>query len=350
MGSKKLSFIVPVYNVRPYIGECLESVLRQEHAWEVVCVNDGSTDGSEKLLEEFAKRDGRIKIIHQENKGPSASRNTGLGAATGDYITFLDGDDWISRDFSTTAQKIIQARRPDLIVFNGMVVDQVKNQTFPFYDSHFIYKVTKDEAVKKMDGKMNPLYFLLEPNTSKRVYSRNFLLRGNIQFPEMLSLNEDVPVHFEVGLLTRNIVITRKIGFFYRKANPSSLTMDNGERRLQVVGAHQKTLEKLSSHNALDDVYVAFIHSLVCMGWWCHAQAVDPKIKRKIKSDISKIIRSLDKKHVEGYLCSDNFPDEEKKKFFAIWHNAPAHITKRLSFKFLRGHFAPVFFKLISKF
>lgn len=88
------SFIIPVYNVKPYLRECLESVLAQTFTdWEAICVDDGSTDGSGAILDEYGMRDSRIKVIHQNNAGVSAARNTALTKAKGDWLFFLDGDD-----------------------------------------------------------------------------------------------------------------------------------------------------------------------------------------------------------------------------------------------------------------
>lgn len=92
----KFSIIIPVYNVEKYLRECLDSVLNQTFAdWDAICVNDGSTDGSAAILEEYGNKDNRFRIISQPNGGLSAARNTGLKAATGEYVLFLDSDDWI---------------------------------------------------------------------------------------------------------------------------------------------------------------------------------------------------------------------------------------------------------------
>ena len=89
-----LSIIIPVYNVEQYIEECLDSVCTQSFVdWEAICVNDGSTDRSLSLLQEFASRDRRIHVVSQSNAGLSAPRNTGLKAASGEYVLFLDSDD-----------------------------------------------------------------------------------------------------------------------------------------------------------------------------------------------------------------------------------------------------------------
>ena len=91
-----ISVIVPVYNVKPYLSDCLDSIVAQTYAdLEIILVDDGSTDGSGELCDQYAKRDGRVRVIHQKNSGVSAARNAGLAASTGGYIGFVDADDWI---------------------------------------------------------------------------------------------------------------------------------------------------------------------------------------------------------------------------------------------------------------
>ena len=96
MQEEMISVIIPIYNVAPYLKRCLDSVLNQTYKnLEVICVNDGSTDESGDILDAFARKDKRIKVIHQRNQGVSVARNNGLEAALGAYIGFVDGDDWI---------------------------------------------------------------------------------------------------------------------------------------------------------------------------------------------------------------------------------------------------------------
>lgn len=96
---KKISVIIPVYNTRKELARCLESICGQAYrALEIICVDDGSTDGSGEMIDEFAKQDDRIIVIHKTNSGESNARNTGLKIATGEYIAFCDCDDWIDED------------------------------------------------------------------------------------------------------------------------------------------------------------------------------------------------------------------------------------------------------------
>ena len=107
----KLSIIIPVYNTEEYIRQCIDSVINIKNIeTEIIAVNDGSTDRTKDILEEYTEKDDRIKVITQENQGASAARNTGIKASTGDYIYFLDSDDWVD---TVSFEKIIRQLEDD---------------------------------------------------------------------------------------------------------------------------------------------------------------------------------------------------------------------------------------------
>jgi len=102
MKSEQISVIIPIYNVEQYLQKCVDSVLAQTyHNIEIILIDDGSTDHCGEICDEYAQTDDRIVVIHKANAGLSAARNSGFDAATGKYITFLDGDDWLSADACT---------------------------------------------------------------------------------------------------------------------------------------------------------------------------------------------------------------------------------------------------------
>ena len=96
-----LSIIVPVYNVEAYLSECIESLLGQHNiSFEIILINDGSTDSSGSIANQYATKDNRIKVIHRKNGGASVARNTGMKIAQGEYIAFIDSDDWVKENSS----------------------------------------------------------------------------------------------------------------------------------------------------------------------------------------------------------------------------------------------------------
>lgn len=119
-----ISVIVPVYNVKKYFEKCMESIINQTYKeLEIILVDDGSDDGSEKLCDEYASKDLRVHVLHQENQGASKARNVGLETASGDYITFVDSDDYIELDTYEKVAEAVRLYAPDLIFFREKSVD-----------------------------------------------------------------------------------------------------------------------------------------------------------------------------------------------------------------------------------
>ena len=126
----KISIIIPVYNSTLYLKQCVESILAQTyHNFEILLVDDGSTDDSPMICDEYAKKDDRIVTIHKQNGGTSDARNVGLEKASGDYITFMDNDDyWSDPDALCDIIKVISETEPDVEMHAKMVYWQDKNR------------------------------------------------------------------------------------------------------------------------------------------------------------------------------------------------------------------------------
>lgn len=117
-----ISIVIPVYNVEKYLAECVDSVLAQTYTdWEAILVDDGATDSSGRMCDEYAKKDSRIRVIHRENGGLSAARNTGLNAARGEYVYFLDSDDYILPRTLEELQNTARREQADVVFFDGFV-------------------------------------------------------------------------------------------------------------------------------------------------------------------------------------------------------------------------------------
>lgn len=134
MADLLISIIVPVYRVEPYIRQCMDSLIGQTYKnIEIICVDDGSPDNSGAILDEYAAKDDRVRPLHQENRGVAQARNAGIEASRGDYIMFVDGDDWVDRD---CCQKSVEKARQDLsdVVIWGYVreFDQKSLPKLPF--------------------------------------------------------------------------------------------------------------------------------------------------------------------------------------------------------------------------
>ena len=121
------SLILPSYNVAPYLGRCIQSILNQDFTdYEVIIVDDGSTDDTPRISDEYARKDDRIRVIHKENGGLSSARNAGTQAAQGCYIWWIDSDDWIEPGALSCLYRAAAQERPDIVKFNHYRVEQLK--------------------------------------------------------------------------------------------------------------------------------------------------------------------------------------------------------------------------------
>ena len=119
--NQKISVIVPVYNAENYLNRCIKSVLTQTYTdWQMVLVDDGSKDESLKVCQKYADLDNRIRVIHQENAGPGIARNTGIAAANGDYVVFIDSDDYVEKDYF----QLLSEHDEDVVFINVRNVDE----------------------------------------------------------------------------------------------------------------------------------------------------------------------------------------------------------------------------------
>jgi len=132
-----VSIIVPVYNVEKYLEKCLESIINQTlKNLEIICVNDGSTDNSLQILEDYAKKDQRIKIINKKNRGSGAAKNTGMKNASGEYIGFVDSDDWVDLAMFEKLYNRAKSQKSDMVMCPIYIYDNV-NQGSEYDLSYF---------------------------------------------------------------------------------------------------------------------------------------------------------------------------------------------------------------------
>ncbi len=227
----KFSVIIPVYNVEAYLRACLDSVLNQTFEdWEAICVNDGSTDNSASILEENGQKDGRFKIVNQPNGGLSAARNTGLKSATGEYVLFLDSDDWLE---SNALEKVSESLADeDMLCFSGRrffekegryhEADQLKPQE---YTAGMDYYNANALAVRDFAFVCVVL----------RAYKREFLLSHDLWFKEGIFHEDNLFTPFACYYAEKVKVINDCL-YDYRVRANSITTTGNVKRHRDLLG------------------------------------------------------------------------------------------------------------------
>lgn len=213
----KVSVIVPVYNVEKYLRECLDSLVKQTlKDIEIITVNDGSPDNSLQILEEYATRDNRIKIINQKNAGLSAARNNGVKAASGEFVAFVDSDDWVDLDFCEKLYDAAMCENADIAAGELICYENPqKNVKQICYKNKIVCKGLKEKYYKLLNGAAHCY-------VCNKIYRREVLVKSGIVFPEG-KVYEDM--HWSpkvIGELGKAVAIG-SVAYYYRQ-NTSSIT------------------------------------------------------------------------------------------------------------------------------
>lgn len=213
---KKVSIIIPIYNAEKYLKRCLDSVINQTYKnIEIICINDGSKDNSLNILKEYAKKDRRIIIIDNENKGVSSARNEGIKKSTGEYITFVDSDDWLEVDAVEILYNTILEKNVDVVRSNyyrnfeyekneciGNLFD-LTNKIYNTKDKHFCTSVID----KLLDDTIQGYVWLL-------FTKRESVLKTSL-FKEDIHLLEDIIFYIELFSKVDNIFFLDKPTYHY---------------------------------------------------------------------------------------------------------------------------------------
>ena len=246
-----VSIIVPVYNVKSYVGECVESLCRQTYTnLEILLVDDGSTDGSGEVCDEYADRDERIRVIHQANRGLSGARNMGLDDARGEYIAFVDSDDLVSTNYVETLYELLMKYEADIAA-----CAYVKGTTEQLTDIR--EKVLSLDNVKeicmpsvKLLKQWHGKYKQQETVAWNKLYCREVWNgRKKIRFPESRN-HEDVLISHLVVQGAKTIVLTTEILYFYRirKGSITLQTEYDREKVWQNLRAQRERMEFFRAH------------------------------------------------------------------------------------------------------
>lgn len=216
-----VSVIVPVFNAEKYLIKCLDSLLNQTlKSIEIILVNDGSTDNSPQILDKYAQIHKNIKVIHQKNQGPSVARNVGIENASGEYIGFVDSDDYVANDFYEILYNTAIKNSVDIVIsdYYNIKGDAAK------HCGHFpipAHKVIDKRDIKSIISKANESHVLWF--SVKGIYKTDLIQNQKINYPTELSLGEETIFCLESFLSASSIYYIDK-PFYYYVQTPNSLT------------------------------------------------------------------------------------------------------------------------------
>ena len=224
---KKISVIIPIYNVEKYLKRCVDSVLSQTYKnLEVILVDDGSPDNCPSICDEYAQRDSRVTALHKKNGGLSSARNVALDCLTGDYVTFVDSDDWIAPDYYEYCVRLIEKTQADVVQIDYTLATDTK-----------IHKKNPQEKVTTYNGK-EILQHYMTTTTTTGSYSvcRCLILRhliGDTRFRKG-KINEDIDWKYIILSKCQKLVESNQVKYFYYQSGNSTSSGALKQRDFQL--------------------------------------------------------------------------------------------------------------------
>lgn len=280
----KITVIVPVYNVEKYLKKCLDTLVNQTYKdLEIIIVNDGSTDNSKKIILDFLESHENIIYLEKENGGLSDARNYGLRRATGDYICFVDADDYLSTNLFSSLERYMHLDY-DLIKYKMIKVDENYKETEKIEGPTFEEKNGEDafNTLYVKDTMIQPAWLYL--------YKRKFLEENNFSYP-VGKYHEDFARTILIMLKAKKVASSNVYGYYYYQSE-SSITRGNSEEkkleRIRDLIEHYDYMEKnIDSYNlsktTIENVKIYYTNNILIK-----LEELNKKSKREIIKEIKK--------------------------------------------------------------
>lgn len=253
----KVSIVVPIYNVEKYLRECLDSIVNQTlKDIEIICVNDGSTDSCPQILEEFSKKDNRIKVINKANSGYGASMNIGLAAATGEYIGIVESDDFVKTNMFEDLYNLAKENDADV----------VKSDWFYYWtknnESRKSGKISKWKSNKITNAYEDKSLLKIMPSIWSAIYKREFLSDKGINFLETPGASyQDTSFYLKVLMSAKRIVLTSNAYVYYRQDNINS-SCNSKEKAFAIYDEFDEVELFMQANPELAEEFAEYIYTL----------------------------------------------------------------------------------------
>lgn len=264
----KISVIIPVYNVEKYLKRCLDSVINQTYKnLEIILIDDGSTDKSGNICDEYAAKDKRIIVIHKENGGLSDARNKGLDICTGDYISFIDSDDWIENGFYEYV--VNNVKDNDLLIFDYYITNG-KNSKWIKYKNAEV-ELSKEKCLIELAKAK------LQSYTCNKIYKLD--LFDNIRFPKGRNYEDQAIIHLIIDKCNKIRYYDKAFYYYYQNLNGITHTVNYKNYRdfLYVNILRGRFLKK--KYPEIYEYHLNYIYSAIAKLCWLYFNKKEYKIR-----------------------------------------------------------------------
>lgn len=297
-----ITFIIPAYNAADTIGRTLDSILYQtDSRYEIIIINDGSTDATETVCKKYSeKRKDKITYIYQENRGLGGARNRGLELAAGEYISFLDSDDWLMPGYVESIvgqlKKISYEDRPEMIMTLPQIYHEGSRQVSDWYDKALFDQIFNQDGVIVSPQEYKEIY-QFEVNMCRKVISLDFIKSINFKFREHIKW-EDVLPHFWLLSKCTKCMGIGSVGFYYRVGSVSQITAARGSERLDILTVFDD-LAKYISREQRKDLEFPAMRVMVRFAIWCIKMA-DIETRGLLVKEVYRFFQTIPKSYYKS--------------------------------------------------
>lgn len=321
MAEPKISIIVPVYNTEKYLVKCLDSLIHQTFEnIEIVCINDGSTDASLEILKNYELMDKRIKIIEQNNKGLSETRNVGVKNASANYVMFLDSDDWIDLNACEIAYKTVIEHKADIVMWSYIREFETKALPKKIFDKNDEILAFEGKEAQMLHRRMVGLVgdeLRIPENIDAlvtawgKVYRKDIIVENNVKFINTKEIGtEDALFNLYTFGYAKKIVFINEYLNHYRKDNVQSLTSNYKERLYSQWENLFSYMEDYIKENELDATFQQALDNRIALsivGLGLNIMQSEMSAPNK-EREIKKIISSPRRRKAYKQLTLKYFP------------------------------------------
>jgi glycosyltransferase involved in cell wall biosynthesis len=291
----RISVIVPVHNTEKYLRYCLDSIISQTYEnLEIIIIDDGSSDNSGKIADEYAKQDKRIQVIHQKSRGVSFARNVGIKKATGEYVAFVDSDDYVAADFIEKLYLLAKENKADIATcqFESFTEEKLKLKKSPVWTQKVM---TGRETVDQMLFRKHLMYLCLS------LYKRSLFVDHAIKFPVGRTY-EDIVVRLPLHYFASRVAFTKEKLYYYR-ARRDSITGRKFSKASfdDLLFAVESVRDFCNAHKEISPAkvnYFDFRMSLLILNYLAEEKLLDRSLN-KYWTIIVKRLRGLMGRHIE---------------------------------------------------
>lgn len=306
INNPKVSVILPIYNVGKYLRQSLDSLINQTlKEIEIICVDDGSTDDSYDILEEYKEKDSRIIVIHKENKGTGAARNDGLRLAKGECIGFVDPDDWVKPEMYERLYSLIKEKNLDIAMCmpDGFDEKNRVNAPFPYFIDDNFDIIPDDKIFNWRD--ISPFKYPM--CVWNKLYTKELFDKNNIDFAQGLDF-EDHKVIFGALLAAEKIFFVREKLYVYRYNREGSVLTDNNRRlidHIEIFNIVEDILKKTDTQTLLREDFLTYkVHNLLY-----YYSMIKDEFKSEYYEQMKKSLQDTNLSEEEYKFLSEKYPE-----------------------------------------